>query len=85
VRFESATDDEVIGALRRLMSGEGIIGALESAHAVAGALREAASTPAGSLILINLSGRGDKDIFTIGDALDDERWNRFLKDKAAQL
>lgn len=85
VRFESATDDEVVDALRRLMSGEGIIGALESAHAVAGALREAASTPAGSLILINLSGRGDKDIFTIGDALDDERWNRFLKDKAAQL
>ena len=51
----------------------------------AGALREAALTPAGSLILINLSGRGDKDIFTIGDALDDERWNRFLKHKAAQL
>jgi tryptophan synthase beta chain len=85
VRFESATDEEVIGALRRLMRCEGIIAALESAHAVAGALREAASTPEGSLILINMSGRGDKDIFTIGDALGDERWNQFLKDKAAQL
>jgi tryptophan synthase beta chain len=85
VRFESATDEEVIGALRRLMRREGIIAALESAHAVAGALREAASTPEGSLILINMSGRGDKDIFTIGDALGDERWNQFLKDKAAQL
>jgi tryptophan synthase beta chain len=85
VRFESATDEEVIAALRKLMRSEGIIGALESAHAVAGALAEAASTPEGSLILINLSGRGDKDIFTIGDALGDERWVRFLKEKAASL
>jgi tryptophan synthase beta chain len=36
-------------------------------------------------VLINLSGRGDKDIFTIGDALGDERWQQFLKDKAAKL
>ena len=85
VRFESATDEEVIAAMRQLMRSEGIIGALESAHAVAGALSEAASTPEGSLILINLSGRGDKDIFTIGDALGDERWVRFLKEKAATL
>ena len=85
VRFESATDAEVIANLRRLMRSEGIIGALESTHAVAGALREVAATPEGSITLINLSGRGDKDIFTIGDALGDERWVQFLKDKAATL
>lgn len=85
VRFESATDDEVIVNLKRLMRSEGIIGALESTHAVAGALREAASSPEGSIILINLSGRGDKDIFTIGDALGDQRWVDFLKAKAATL
>ena len=85
VRFESATDDEVIAGIRKLMRAEGIIGALESTHAVAGALREAPSTPEGSIILINLSGRGDKDIFTIGDALGDTRWTDFLKDKAAKL
>ena len=85
VRFEAASDDEVIEALRRLMHSEGIIGALESTHAVAGALREAAEVPEGGVVLINLSGRGDKDIFTIGDALGDERWRQFLKDKAARL
>jgi tryptophan synthase beta chain len=85
VRFESATDDEVITALKRLMRAEGIIGALESTHAIAGALREAPDTPEGSRLLINLSGRGDTDIFTIGDALGDERWVTFLKDKAASL
>ena len=85
VRFESATDAEVIANLRRLMRSEGIIGALERTHAVAGALREVAATPEGSITLINLSGRGDKDIFTIGDALGDERWVQFLKDKAATL
>jgi tryptophan synthase beta chain len=85
VRFESATDDEVITNLKRLMRSEGIIGALESTHAVAGAMREAATTPEGSIVLINLSGRGDKDIFTIGDALGDDRWVQFLRDKAATL
>ncbi len=85
VRFEAASDDEVIDALRLLMHSEGIIGALESTHAVAGALREAADVPEEGVVLINLSGRGDKDIFTIGDALGDERWRQFLKDKAARL
>jgi tryptophan synthase beta chain len=85
VRFEAATDEEVIVALRRLMRREGIIGALESTHAVAGALREAGQMNADQVVLINLSGRGDKDIFTIGDALGDERWQQFLKDKAAKL
>ncbi|MCY3739252.1 MAG: tryptophan synthase subunit beta [Gemmatimonadaceae bacterium] len=85
VRFEAASDDEVIEALKRLMHAEGIIGALESTHALAGALREAARVPEGGVVLINLSGRGDKDIFTIGDALGDERWRQFLKDKAARL
>jgi tryptophan synthase beta chain len=85
VRFESATDDEVLAALTRLMRAEGIIGALESNNAVAGALREAAQVPEGGVILVNLSGRGDKDIFTIGDALGDEGWRRFLKAKAARL
>ena len=67
------------------MRREGIIGALESTHAVAGALREAGQMNADQVVLINLSGRGDKDIFTIGDALGDERWQQFLKDKAAKL
>ncbi len=78
VRFEAATDDEVIAALRRLMRSEGIIGALESLHAVAAAIRAAGDRPQSEVILINLSGRGDKDIFTIADALGDDQWRSFL-------
>jgi tryptophan synthase beta chain len=85
IRFEAARDDEVIEAFGRLLQSEGIIGALESTHAVAGALREVGELSTDQAVLINLSGRGDKDIFTIGDALQDPSWQRFLKDKAAQL
>jgi len=85
VRVESATDKEVIDVLKRMMRAEGIIGALESTHAVAAALREANSMSADETVLVNLSGRGDKDIFTIADALEDENWKRFLKDKVGKL
>ena len=85
VRFEAADDKEVVGALRRLMRTEGIIAALESAHAVAGALREIPDMNRDSVVVINLSGRGDKDIFTIADAMNDREWNQFLKKRAAQL
>ena len=85
VRFESATDTEVLAAFRHLMQSEGIIAALESAHAVAGALREVASMQTDASVLVSLSGRGDKDIFTVGDALEDDGWRRFLKSKAASL
>ena len=85
VRFEAADDKEVVGALRRLMRTEGIIAALESAHAVAGALREIPDMNRDSVVVINLSGRDDKDIFTIADAMNDREWNQFLKKRVAQL
>jgi tryptophan synthase beta chain len=85
VRMESATDKEVIDGLKRMMRAEGIIGALESTHAVAAALREASTMSADETVLVNLSGRGDKDIFTIADALQDENWKRFLTDKVGKL
>ena len=85
VRFEAATDEEVINTFKRVMRAEGIIGALESTHGVAGALREAGDLEPTQSILVSLSGRGDKDIFTIGDALDDSSWKKFLKDKATTL
>ena len=85
VRVEAATDEEVINALKRLMRAEGIIGALESVHAVAGALREIPDMSTDQIALINLSGRGDKDIFIIAEALGDATWGDFLKEKAAHL
>ncbi len=85
VRHEAATDDEVIAALKLVMKKEGIIPALESSHAFAGAFKEAPNMPKDSVILINQSGRGDKDIFTVGDALKDPKWFEFLKQKAKEL
>jgi len=61
VNYTAANDKEALAAFYALSRHEGIIPALESAHAVAFAMREAAANP-GKSILLNLSGRGDKDI-----------------------
>jgi tryptophan synthase beta chain len=82
VRFEGATDREVIDALRLTMKKEGVIPALESAHAFARAFKEAPQMSTDEIILINQSGRGDKDIFTIADAFDDPKWKQFIIEKA---
>jgi len=82
VRFASATDAEVIAALELTMRQEGVIPALESAHAFVQAFKEAPDLPADSCILINQSGRGDKDIFTVADAFDDPAWKSFIIEKA---
>ena len=83
VRFEAATDDEVVAAFKLVMQKEGLIPALESAHAFATAFKEAPKMKQNESILINQSGRGDKDIFTVADALGDEKWKDFIKQKAA--
>ena len=61
----SATDAEALAALKLLAAREGIICALESAHAVHAALELAQTMSVGSVVLINVSGRGDKDLATI--------------------
>ncbi|RKE19909.1 tryptophan synthase subunit beta [Streptomyces sp. TLI_171] len=83
-RFESVTDAEVVAALRLTIQNEGIIPALESSHAFAAAFREASSLSSDQTILINQSGRGDKDIFTVADALDDDDWKSFIRRKSAE-
>ena len=62
VRYTTATDDEVVSAFLTLAEAEGIIPALESAHAVAEAMKMAASMPESESIVVTLSGRGDKDM-----------------------
>jgi tryptophan synthase beta chain len=84
VRFEGATDREVIDAVSLTMKREGVIPALESAHAFARAFKEAPEMSMDDIILINQSGRGDKDIFTIADAFDDPKWKQFIIEKARQ-
>lgn len=64
-RYVSVTDSEALAAFRVLTRQEGIMPALESSHAVAWGLAEAARRPDHDVIVINLSGRGDKDIDTV--------------------
>ena len=67
--YVDATDADALAAFQLLCREEGIIPALESAHAVAEAVRLAPTLPADQHILINISGRGDKDIFTVAEEL----------------
>ncbi|TPX00595.1 pyridoxal-phosphate dependent enzyme, partial [Schumannella luteola] len=73
-----ATDAEAMEALRLLSRTEGIIPAIESAHALAGALRLGRELGPDGLILVNLSGRGDKDVATAG------RWFDLFDEGAVQ-
>jgi tryptophan synthase beta chain len=82
VRFEAATDSEVVAALELCVRKEGLIPALESSHAFAQAFKEAPQMSQKSSLLINQSGRGDKDIFTVADAFDDPKWKEFICKKA---
>lgn len=82
VRFEAATDREVVDALALTIRKEGVIPALESAHAFVQAFKEAPGLYRDDIVIINQSGRGDKDIFTIADAFEDPAWKEFIKEKA---
>jgi tryptophan synthase beta chain len=84
VRFEAATDKEVMEALDLTMRLEGIIPALESAHAFVQAFKEAPELKNDDAIIINMSGRGDKDIFTIAHAFDDPSWKEFIVKRAEE-
>jgi tryptophan synthase beta chain len=82
VRFEAPTDDDVVAALALTIRKEGIIPALESSHAFAQAFKEAPKMGKDEIIVINQSGRGDKDIFIIADAMRDRAWEDFVIQKA---
>jgi len=69
VRYEPVTDAEALASFQRLCKLEGIIPALESAHALAAAERIVPGMAKDKIVIVNLSGRGDKDIFTVADAL----------------
>ena len=69
----SVTDDEALEGFQRLARTEGILCALESAHAIAALPAVAAALPAARVIVVSVSGRGDKDMGTIGQRLRRER------------
>ena len=67
-QFVAVTDDEALEGFKALCRTEGIIPALESSHAIFHAMQLAAGRPADQAIVVNLSGRGDKDIHTVAGA-----------------
>jgi tryptophan synthase beta chain len=67
--YESVTDTEALAAFQKLCTSEGIIPALESSHAVAYAMKLAPRLMPDEIVLVNLSGRGDKDLETVAKAL----------------
>ena len=71
VEYVSVTDDEALAAFQQITKLEGIIPALESSHALAHAAKIAGSLPKDHLMVVNLSGRGDKDVNTVARALGD--------------
>ncbi|MBX7496383.1 tryptophan synthase subunit beta [Qipengyuania sp. 6B39] len=69
VEYTAVTDDEALDAFQLLCRTEGIIPALEPSHAIAAVAKRAKEMPKDSVILANLCGRGDKDIFTVAERL----------------
>ena len=82
IRFLTASDREALEAVRFFARSEGLAFALESAHAAAAAMRVAREYPAGRDIVVNMSGRADKDLFILARAMDGEPWRAFLKAEA---
>jgi tryptophan synthase beta chain len=72
VEYVSATDDEALEAFQTISQLEGIIPALESAHAVAHALKLAREMSREQVVVVNLSGRGDKDVQTVAESIGEE-------------
>ena len=72
VDYAHATDSECLEAFQLLSRTEGIIPALETSHAVAHGVKLAASLPKEQVVIINLSGRGDKDVWSAARAMGTE-------------
>jgi tryptophan synthase beta chain len=85
IEFTSATDTEALEALRFFARTEGVVFALESAHAGAAAIRLAPSMSADDSIVVNMSGRGDKDLFIVASELGAPGWAGFLASELERL
>jgi tryptophan synthase beta chain len=85
IRFVSSSDDEALAAVSKTARMEGILPALESAHGLAAAYREAPLMSPGSLVAANVSGRGDKDLFITAPRFDGADWLGFLESEVERL
>ena len=85
IEFIYATDKEAINAVKEFAKNEGVIFALESAHAGAKAIEYAKQYTKDDVIIVNMSGRGDKDIFITSPIFRQEKWKEFLKNELERL
>ena len=85
IEFTSVRDDDALEALKFFARTEGVIFALESAHGGAAAIEIARRTPRGKAVVVNMSGRGDKDIFITSPVFRPEEWKAFLRAELARL
>ena len=85
IEYTSITDAEALEALAFFARNEGVLFALESAHAGAAAIRLARSVPPGKAVIVNMSGRGDKDLFITSPAFRPESWKEFLASELERL
>ena len=85
IEFISASDSEALDAVRFFARTEGVIFALESAHAGAACMRLARDLPKGKAVIVNMSGRGDKDIFITSPVFRPEEWKAFLRAELIRL
>lgn len=83
IEFTSVLDSEALDALKFFARNEGIIFAMESSHAGAAAIKLAKTLPKDKALIINMSGRGDKDIFISAKALDEIPWKNFLREECS--
>ena len=85
IEFTSATDKEALAAVKFFARNEGVLFAMESAHAGAAAIKLAPSLPKDKAIIVNMSGRGDKDIFITCPVFRPEEWKQFLISELERL
>jgi tryptophan synthase beta chain len=85
IEFTSVSDADALAAVQFFARTEGVIFALESAHGGAAAIELARATPKGKAIIVNMSGRGDKDIFITSPVFRPSEWKDFLKAELARL
>lgn len=85
VEFCAIKDDEALDAVSFFAKNEGILFALESAHAGAAAMKIAKKLPADQAVIINMSGRGDKDVFITSPVFRREEWINFLHAEIERL
>ena len=85
VEFTSALDSEALEAVKFFAKNEGILFALESAHAGAGAMKIAKEIPSDQALVINMSGRGDKDVFITSPVFRKNEWLAFLHSEIERL